>query len=651
MMSLRPPALLLLLAAGTLSHAGQEPPPRGVLAPPDLGATVQFAPGGDLCGPWQAFSVEIDSRATRDLELQIRIEDDAFSGVAVRHERLSPGGRKRVFLYSPGWGYSRGLPPRYRITDAARRELAAGIVPITPRGYVPNQYQVGLFCRTAATEEDFGIPNSVNGMDVRLARIGPDTLPDRWVGLAALDLLVIHDAPLDEITADQAQALADYVRQGGSVLLSPGPAKGWLSHPVLASFAALAVGPPRLATSVPGLNQAYGAFRGPEPFLVHPLLDGQPFSAETGRDLVRIPAGFGRVFAVGCDLRRAPFDTWTGRRALWNALLTASPRWFQESRVTFPCAATTRQRFDLFLAMARLINPYPSFGLILGLAVVFLAAVGPLNYFLLWRLRRTLLLVVTVPAISIAFLAFILVLGYGLKGTTTVVHSARLLSTQSGLSLARELQLYSLFSPSTRTYDVSFDPGTAGEPPARWSHGEDRAYTRQGQDAISTLTCETGAGLTLRGLGSGQWQSWDLETRALRELGKGVRFEMGGAGLRVENDSPRIIERGIFVQTGRDPCVVPFGEIPSGGRAEAVVLPAVPDPVKALGFGPDTLGDRILRPWFAMAVRPLRSGEVAETSQRFLICVLREDRRSVQVDARVSDRSRSLTLLHVAEAP
>jgi hypothetical protein len=649
MMNLRPAALWLLLASGTLGHAAQEPQGRPVATPPELGATVQFAPGGDLCGPWQAFSVELDSRATRDLELLIRIEDDAFSGVALRRERLSPGGRKRVFLYSPGWGYPRSLPPRYRISDPSGRELAAGLIPVTPRGYVPNQYQIGLFTRIAATEEDFGIPSSINGLEVRLARIGAETLPDRWAGLAALDLLILHDAPLDELTGDQTQALADYVRQGGSILLSPGPTKGWLTHPTIASFAPLRVGPAATQTTAPGLNQAYGRFRGAEPFLAHPLLNGQPFNAATGQDLVRLPSGFGRVYATGFDLRRAPFDTWAGRRALWTEVLTASPRWHQESRSSFPCAATSRQRFELFLAMSRLINPYPSFGLILALAAVFLAAVGPLNYFLLWKLRRTLLLVVTVPAISIAFLAFIIVLGYVLKGTTTVVHSARLLSTQSGLDCAREIQLYSLFSPSTRTYDVTCEPGTFGEPPARWSHGDDRSFTRQ--DSLSTLTCETGAGLSLRGLGSGQWQSWDLETRSLGTLGKGVRFEVDGAGLHVENDSARLIERGIFVQTGRETCVVSFGEIAPGGRAEAVIVPGPNDPVKALGFEADTLGDRILRPWFSMTVRPPRIGESAEPTKRFLVCVLRDDRRPVQVDARISDRSRSLTLLHVAEAP
>jgi hypothetical protein len=640
-----PLAWIVLFAAGA---PVQEPASRAP-APVEMVATVQFAPGGDLLGPWQGFSAEIDSRTTRDLDLLIRIEDDSFSGVAVRRERLSPGGRKRVFLYSPGSGYPRSIPPRYRITDPSGRELAAGLIPITPRGYVPNQYQIGLFSRTVASEEEFGIPASLNGLEVRVARIGPDTLPDRWAGLASLDLLVLHDSPLDEITSDQAKALADYVRQGGTVLLSPGPAKGWLSHPTIAAFAAVRAGAPQEVTTLPGLAQQYGGFRRADPFLVHPLLNGEPLHARSGRDLVRFPSGFGRVFAVGADLRRAPFDTWTGRRALWGDLLAAAPRWYQEDRSSFPGAASARQRYELFQQMARLINPYPSFLLMLGLAVVFLGTVGPLNYFLLWRLKRTLLLVVTVPAISIGFLGIILVLGYVLKGTTTVVHSARLLSTRSGLEVAREIQLYSLFSPSTRTYNVSCEPGVFGEPPVRWSHGDDR-YSF-GRQAVTTLTCETGAGLTLRDLGSGQWQHWEIETRALGDLGKGVRFDVQGAGVIVANDTPVPIERGVYVQTGREPCVVPFGALAPGARAEVAIVPALRDPVQSLGFGPETLGDRILRPWFAANVRPPRAGDNAEANRRFLVCLLKEDRRPLQVDARVSDRSRSVTLLHVAGEP
>jgi hypothetical protein len=72
---------------------GQATTPRRPAAPQELVATVQFAPGGDLVGPWHGFSLDLDSRTKRELDLTIRIEDESFSAVAIRRERLSPGSR------------------------------------------------------------------------------------------------------------------------------------------------------------------------------------------------------------------------------------------------------------------------------------------------------------------------------------------------------------------------------------------------------------------------------------------------------------------------------------------------------------------------------------------------------------------------------
>jgi hypothetical protein len=634
------------LCVALLLVAGQAPPP---LRPPEIAATAQFCLGSDLSGPWQAFAVEMDSRSTRDLDVLIRIEDDNYLTAALRRERLSPGARKRVFLYAPGGPWPRNVPARYRITEGSGRELASGFIAVSPRGYVANVWQVGLFSRTPAAEEDFGVPASVSGLEVRFARLSVATFPDQWIGLAALDLLLLHDAPLDELTADQGRALADYVRQGGTVMLSPGPAKGWLTHPALRAIAPVRVAESQEVFSLTGLNGIYGPFVRADPFLVQPLLNGAEFKAGLEQEIVRFDAGFGRTFVLGFDLRRAPFDTWRGRHGLWSDLFAAAPRWSQEDRASFPSAATPRARTELFQQIARMINPYPSYWLIFGLAALFLITIGPLNYLFLWRIRRTLLLVVTVPGISIGFLGLILGLGYLIKGTTTVVHSARLLTTRSGADCAREIQLYSLFSPSTRSYDVSCARGTFGQPHGRIGSGEDRTYGRP-QEAMTNLTCETGAGITFRGLGTGQWQNWDLEGRALRDLGRGVRFDPIGPTIRIANDSPRMIERGVYIQTGREAVVVPFGPLAPGTAAEARIDgPRIP-PLEALGLSPESLGDRLLRAWLEGLLRPRRPEERLEQA-RFLICVLREDDATVTVDARISDRSRSITLLHVGEAP
>lgn len=643
------PLALALLAAVPCCVQVKPPPP-----PPELAATVQYSPTGDFGGWWQTYVVELDSRSKRELDLRIRIEDDSYLSVALRREPLAPGARKRVFLYAPAASFQRGLPARYRISDAEGAELASGTLPTATRGYAPQAVQVGLFCRIPAAEDDFGIPNSINSLEVRCGRFSAATFPDRWIGLASLDLLVIHDAPLDELTTDQGRALQDFVRRGGSVLLIPGPTQGWLAHPLLQSLAPVRTEPARSVQDAPGLAAAYGRLRGGDSFLLQPLLNGTPAFDRTrgeqlGRELVRFDSGAGRVSVLGVDLRRAPFDTWGGRRALWTDVVTQSPRWFQDDALAFPIASNPAQRDELFQRMGRLINPYPSFGLIFGLAIVFLGVVGPLNYAVLWKLRRTLLLVITVPGISVAFLAVIVLLGYLLKGTSTVAHSARLLSTRSGLEVARESHLYSLFSPATRTYDVSFEPGSYG-PFDRWSTTEREVYRRR-SEPMASIACETGAAFTIKGLSTGQWQSWDLESRALRDLGKGIRFSVSGRTLKVENGSSRVIERGIYVQTGPETGILPFAAVDAGKTLESPMTGLARTGADGLGLPPGSLGDTLLRPWLDALAGPFHGTSGSGPSQRFLICVLRDEGTPVSVDAGLSGRSRSVTLLHVAEAP
>ena len=644
-------AAFVVLAAGT-AFAQAQPRGGGAAPPPEIGVTLQTTPTGDLAGSWQTFVVELDNKTTRELDLTIHIEDESYLSAATRHERLSAAARKRLFLYSMGSQYTRALPPKYRITDASNRVLASGVVPINQRGSANNPYQIGLFSRTAATADDFGIPTGLGGQELRFGRLTTETFPDRWVGLTSLDVLIVHDVALDELTPDQTRALSDYVRMGGTLVLGPGITKGWFNHPVLTSIVTVKAGEPQLVSTLPELNAVHGKFRNAEPFLVHPLPNGEPFKERRfGREIVQFPTGFGRVIVLSFDVLRAPLDTWTGRRGLWTDVIGSSPRWFQEDRGTFPMAASVQNRLDLFSQMARLINPYPSFALIFGLAAIFLFVVGPLNYVLLWRLRRTILLVVTIPGISIGFVGLILGLGYVLKGTTTVVHSARLLSTRQGLDVAREIHLFSLFSPSTRTYDISCEPGTFGQPPGRWGMSEYR-YSNRRFDLMTSLTCETGAGLTLKGLSTGQWQSWDMESRAIRDLGKGIRFDAEGPMVRVTNSSPRHIERAVYVQTDREPLVVPIGEIAPGKSGEGKIDARRLGPVEALGLEPDSLGDRLLRNWLDTLVRRNRGYDnVEQKPQKFLICVLKNDPDPIRVDARISDRSRAITLLYVGDPP
>jgi hypothetical protein len=177
-------------------------------------------------------------------------------------------------------------------------------------------------------------------------------------------------------------------------------------------------------------------------------------------------------------------------------------------------------------------------------------------------------------------------------------------------------------------------------------------YSNRRFDLMTSLTCETGAGLTLKGLSTGQWQSWDMESRAIRDLGKGIRFDAEGPIVRVTNSSPRHLERAVYVQVDREPLIVPIGEIAPGKSGEGQIDGRRLGPVEALGLAPDSLGDRLLRNWLETLLRRSRpSDNVDLKPQKFLICVLKNDPDPVRVDARISDRSRAITLLYVGDPP
>jgi len=614
--------------------------------------TLKDAQGRLLVSDWPVWSMVLENELGRDVEITVRLEEDNSRVRLTRREAVSRGARKRLFFYFPGGTFAAGgSSVRYEVRDAEGRKLA-GSPSAEPRGSLEaNAYQIGLFSGEKSSSHGFGFPGQMGGIEVGVARLTPSIFPDRAIGLSCLDVLVLHDSPLDELTPDQSRALAEYVRGGGTVVLSPGPDRGWLSHKALTAFVTIHAGASMERTDLPSLTEHFGRFRQGERFVYHRIENGREMG--WGRESLQYDCGFGRAIVLPFDIRRPPLETWPGLEKFWESLLGRLPRRFaSEDPPTLP-AATPEASLNLFQSMALLINPYPSFLLLVALAVLFLVAVGPVNYLVLRRMGMTLLVVLTVPAISGFFLVVVFVMGYVLKGTMTVAYSARILSTRSGLDCAREKQLFTLFSPSTRSYEISVAPGTNGLPLDRILPQDRRPYREDPEPGLDRLECEDGPSVTYRGVTVGQWQSWNLQARAFRDLGGGVRFESAGERVRISNLSPYAIERGLLVTTGPGGHASPFGEIPPGKDLDVAVGADPRSPLEELGITHESLEGRVLGPTLDPLVYEWRRAAPSEGARtaRILLCVLKEEEPRVKVDARLSGSSRSLTLLHVAESP
>lgn len=639
--------ILILCGASPQQKKGPPSPPSDVLV--HAFQTIQDAQGRSMLSDWTTYSLDVENRSARDLSLTIRVWSDISNVRLTRREALAHGTRKRFFFYLPegpasGWGSA----VAYEILDAAGRRLAASNPSETRSSLEPEAYQIGLFTGDKSATGAFGFPAQVGRLDVGVFRLGPATFPDRWIALAGLDAILVHDAPLDELTPGQSRALSEYVRGGGTAILSPGADPRWLLHPAISAFVPIRLGTSKERSDLPALNASFGKFRALDRFVFHGIESGSPMG--WGREILQFRCGLGQAIVLPFDLRRPPFEAWTGLDPFWTAMLGKLPRRFAPETSPHLPAATPEANATLLQSMALLVNPYPPFLLLVGLAVLFLVAVGPVNYIALRRMGMTILIVVTVPAISAAFLVLVFGIGYLLKGTSTVAYSMRILSTRPGADCARETQLYTLFSPGTRTYRVTMAPGTHGVPIDRYRFAERRRY-RGADGSAPMLDVEDGAATAYPAVGVGQWQSWNLQARAFRDLAGGVHLESTGDRVKVTNLTPFTIRRGLVLESGEGGGTTPFGEVAAGKSTEVQVGPGHRRPYEDLGITRESFAGRMLAPTldplvssYVRPADPLRS----ETG-RSLLCILQEEEPPVRVDAGLSGDSRSLTILHVGE--
>jgi hypothetical protein len=635
-------ALLVLLAQAASSKA-----------PPELVVNLQWALGRPVPADWQPLQLDLQSAVARDLDLEIVVQDEVTSARLARRESLPARGRRRLFLYLPAGRHEHAagvLHPQLSVREAGGRELATFSL-AGGRAPSADDLLLGLLTSPAAGDLGLGQGWRTSAAAVELIRLTPELIPDRWTGLAPLRALLLHDAALDALGPEQARALRDYVRQGGTLLLPPTASRDGLSHPVLAALAEIRLGPVETRTGPPALAKRFGAPPSSAPFRVHPVLNGKPLPGLEDLGLASFPAGFGRVVVLPFEIHAAPFHGWNGTTSLLGQLAADAPRgnaaWTQGEGLPGNLGGPDG-RTRLLGRMQSLVNPYPSFLLLAALTGLYLGLVGPLNYLALRRLRMTLLLVVTVPAISLGFLAVTLGVAYLVKGRSTTLTSVRMLATADGLPCAREFGVTALFSPSTRAYEVVPPPGRAPLPLLR-SDPRQRGLP----DAPPLEMEEVGGDSRVRSVTVGQWQSWALETRALVELGRGIRWRAREGALRVDNGSPLAIERALFVSQGDLVSATPVGAVESGGSAEVRLDPSRWSPLEDLGFGELSLGAKAVGDCFAelRTAGRYRSSQDALRPADLLLCVVREAGPGVEVDARRSGDSRSLTLLVVREAP
>ena len=205
--------------------------------------------GGDVIrsGAWIPIIVDLALAEQPSFDGSVRAAqidndgDECFDTVEV-HLRSETGGSQRVYLYVPA------NPLRSRSQDWFFVEVKSAdgeAVKVVTQGEVSYRARPAEQPTVIASDDllVLSISSSVVGRvaeliraekqekftrGVEVAHMSPKDLPELWIGLESVDYIVWDDARPEELTQRQLEALLEWVRQGGTLLIAASQTAGAL---------------------------------------------------------------------------------------------------------------------------------------------------------------------------------------------------------------------------------------------------------------------------------------------------------------------------------------------------------------------------------------------------------------------------------------
>jgi hypothetical protein len=333
-----------------------------------------------------------------------------------------------------------------------------------------------------STLDAFGEVTLPGGNQVQVVHLVPNAVPDSAALLQGFGAVVLDDASTQELTAAQLSGLADFVTGGGTLVVCGGVQGSSTADGLPAELVPAQVSGsndatlPRLAgfLRVPPLGSTAELSRlAPREGVVTLAEGSTPLIIEGLR-------GSGRVVVLAFDPSSPPFAGWPGTPVLLRQLVmlaTASNPSFSAANggatVAFgggpvplipgllgPVAGLARMTNVVGGTVVDIPSfSLPSSGLLVALLVGYVLLLGPVNFWVLARLRRRELAWITVPVLSalVAVLAYGSGLGTNDKPSLTEI---RVVTVHPGSNRAEVDSWGALYLPHGGTHQLSLPTGS-----------------------------------------------------------------------------------------------------------------------------------------------------------------------------------------------
>jgi hypothetical protein len=463
------PLTLVLLTL--FSHGGSaqefdpdnpQPTARKAVKPPPVSMAVSvgrrnFAVAGLPVG----ISVVLDNNSGRPISGRIELSDLGRMRTETPIE-LARGAHKIYTLYAPL------VPPDslFGRTTTAEVRLIAGTSVLARQAVSPSFLQNELLILSATGDGDglqfLSRENNFVPVDgprrTIVEHLSPSDLPRDWSGYRPAQLVVLNGRAWTSMDDQQRRALRLWVDDGGRAILAGESTSEW-RDPDGASLAGVL---PRRISSAGEL--AFLTRWGKAPFRPSAggVLTVSGPTSPGGHVLETGPAGplivlrrrvSGCVLWLGFDPFRIGLREWAGSAQFWQAAIQTVRR----ARPELAAATLSDNQHARAAAEALPRLPVPPMPVLIGFGVAYALVFGPVNIWVLRRMRRTVRSWLFMPALALALTLLVLAVGQTWGSARTVISTLTLLQTTAGSRSAREACLMGIFSPTNRAFDLALD--------------------------------------------------------------------------------------------------------------------------------------------------------------------------------------------------
>jgi len=351
------------------------------------------------------------------------------------------------------------------------------------------------------------------------AEIAAEDLPSQWRSYSAVDALIIataaphQDQPsfFEHLTAPQSEAMSQWVRNGGMLALSIGqeveaylnsPLASWLPLKITGQADRRQLGD---VEAIASQREPLPRFRSVKAAVISDSeedFDGKVFGrSRNGPTLVRVPYGFGRIALIAIDINQTPIKEWGAAEALLQRFIVEAGQGVQRSGRNTSQKISRLGITDLSSQLSAIQQdiqsaPRISVWTILGLVILYMFLIGPLDYWLVHKvLKRPELTWITFPLFVAAAGGLAIWTSDSMHGQEVQVKQVSFVDLDSRTGQLFTRTWFGVYSPQNEHYTIGAQPML---PKLEGKPDVDISWTAMAENSVGGLKRQGGLQLTNR---------------------------------------------------------------------------------------------------------------------------------------------------------